>query len=210
LPNRAAEGADDRISFAQLCDRLAQRSGGQEPPVTEAALTVDDHDSTVRCQAQMLQSVVADDGIHAALAEEPSRCDAVDADRCQTAGAAREQQRLIPHLLPRRACADETRLAGTAAVAARQDADAEAACLQLAREPGDERRLARAADAEIANDHHRGSDPVLAQHAMLISAAPQAREGAVESRERSEQRCAARVAIPQLRKPREHLASSRR
>ncbi len=80
---------------------------------------------------------------------------------------AREQQRLVADLARIRIGSDDDRRAARArsAVAAAHDARMPAALGERTRERGSERRLAAAADGDVADDDYRDRQPPRVQHA---------------------------------------------
>ncbi len=134
---------------------LAQRPGRQRPAVAESPVAVDDDDFTVPAQCIMLQAVVADNHVAAGFDQEPRRLGPRAADRDRQPRAAREQQRLVADrrgVVRRRhqPCAG-----GGAAIAAARDSRPASGFGEARREPGDQRRLAGAADAQVADDDDR-------------------------------------------------------
>src|SRR3569832_2449609 len=85
-----------------------------------------------------------------------------------------------------------------AAVTAAHYAGPFARALERLGQPDHERRLARAADGEIAHHDHWHRDARAAQYADAIECATQAHHGAVQPAERREQDAQWRPAIPQL------------
>ena len=83
----------------------------------------------------------------------------IDGMRVLLAEDGIDNQRLIAHLVPVSARVHRPRPTVTAAaVAARDDAGAQAGAGELACQPNGERRLAGAAHGEIAHYHHRPAD----------------------------------------------------
>ena len=67
---RGAAVHDDGIDRSRGATRLAQRAGGQQQAVAEAALAVDDRDLDVARQRVVLQAVVAHQHVASRAAEQ--------------------------------------------------------------------------------------------------------------------------------------------
>ncbi len=104
---------------------------------------------------------------------------AADPDR--RAGAARDQQRLVADLRGRRCRADREHRVAAAPMAARDHAWAPAGLLQRLHERDHGRRLAGAADDEVADDQHRH------RRALRAASPRQRREQRVEPGQRQQQ-----------------------
>ena len=115
--------------------RFAQRTGRQQPTVTETAGAVDHDDRTVARQTQVLQSVITQDQLRPACCEHPRPGDTIARHHRRAAAAPGEQKRLIAHFAPARVGAYGARGAVGTTVAAREDADAAPTGAQLLREP---------------------------------------------------------------------------
>ena len=149
-----------RVHLVEPRGRLAQRAGRQAPAVAEAAHAVYHDDLNVARERIVLQSVVADD--HLAVRFQQS--DGVgpcspDCDGYRHAPA--DHDSLVAHLLRTVNGLDSARRPARASIAAQRDADPKPAAFQLAGQPHDERRLAGAADGEVA-DHD--DQPPRAEH----------------------------------------------
>jgi hypothetical protein len=99
--------------------RLAQRAGGQHPPVAEPAV-MQQCDLHVACQRPVLQAVVGDDDVAlgVALPQEAGRGDAPPGYRDRHRCRASNQQRLIADLACRVVDANHSRLRRECTVAA--------------------------------------------------------------------------------------------
>ena len=179
----AGDGAvhDHRVHASQP-PRTGSRSGParQQAAIAEAALAVDDHDLALAHQREVLQSIVADDDV-GAIAQPPSgRRDPVASDehrrrarRASSSGSSptsRGRLCRVTRVTPRR----------PAAVAARDDGHAHPGGSEPGGQPGDQRRLAGAADGEIAHHHHGCGHLDAMPQAHAVQQAAHAHDCAVE------------------------------
>ena len=167
--------AHDRVDVVEARGRLAQRSGRQQQPVAESARRIDDRDLDVAREPVVLQAVVAQHDVARRMRCEQAarRGDAVAADphrdsRRRRAAAARRRRRrgssLDAHLARallacRRGRGSRCRACGPARASASRQRD-------------DQRRLARAAHGDVADDDDRHADARAPQHAAPIERAP--------------------------------------
>ena len=188
---RVAFGAehDDRIDGLEPRGGLAQRSRGQQPAIAEAARAVDDGDLDAPRQAVMLQSVVGQDHVAPRMPgeERPAGSDPVAGDDDGIAGAC-EQQRLVadPARIVLRTDRERRARLVVPAVAAAHDPRPEPALRQRQRERGHERRLAGAADRDVADDDHRSAHLDRVPHADPVERAPGRHADAEQERERQQ------------------------
>jgi hypothetical protein len=139
--------------------RLAQRPGGQETTVAAAAL-VEDEDLDVAAEREVLQPVVGDDGVDAVvgLQQGMGGGHAIAADDHRHARAPREKQRFVADVVRCVVrCHPPGHVVGRAApaVATRDDARHAPRCTQRLDDREHGRRLAGAADEQVADDDHR-------------------------------------------------------
>src|SRR6185436_7748200 len=117
-------------------------------------------------------------------------------------GAARtpsEQHGLVSDFLGIAIGGDRARpLRALAAIAARHDADLPPPLLQLVGQPDDERRLAGAADADVADNKNGNSCLDCGTPASLIRRAPQAREATVDGRDGPQRVAHRALAVPDV------------
>ena len=101
----------------------------------------------------MLQPVVGHDDIDTFCHEGLRGSHTIASDKGDALGAAVQQQWLITHVLPVGSFAHLTRrLGGLRPIAPRHDSDPQATLGQVARQPDNQRGLARAAYREIPDD----------------------------------------------------------
>src|SRR5688500_8736338 len=189
---------DDRIDLLQARRRLAQWPRRYTEAVAHAARAVDDGDLERAREPVMLQAVIRQHDVDAlALEQRCYACDAVGPRDDGTARAPCEQHGLVADLA-RIACRRHGArpLGALAAIAARHDADLSPALLQLLGEPDHERRLTRAADADVADDDHGNRDLDGRAPATPISRAPQAGKRDVKGRDRQQGKAHGTLAVP--------------
>ena len=147
-----------------------------------AANSVDDGNFHVPAHRQMLQAVVADNQIALGMGQQASGGPrAVRVRRNRTTRRQRQQYGLVtnhdrvavrPDLL--------WPVVGFPPVTARDDAGAQPPGNQEVRDPDDQRRLARAADADVADDDYGRADPTHMGDTETVGAAAQNRHGAIQ------------------------------
>ena len=103
----------------------------------------------------MLQAIVADHDVASGVDQKLGGRRAVAADRDGHSSPARKQYRLIADDGRIVARTDEPHASGRASIAACDDAWLEARFAEAGRQPADQRRLARAAHAEVSDHDHR-------------------------------------------------------
>ena len=99
-----------RSACARRLDRLAQWPGRQQPTIADAATAVDHDDLAIPRQTIVLQAVVRQDDLGAALYRAPRRRHAIRTGDDDRAGALRQQHRFVADFLRRRV-ADSRRAA---------------------------------------------------------------------------------------------------
>ena len=151
---RRVIGQHDRVGARQRRKRLAQPADGQQRILRVAGR--DQHDVEVARQSPMLEAIVQQVQLRteSLLGQSPGGV-AVFADDDRHSQLARDQQRLVAKFARRAARIDQRHARGLAPVAAREHIERNAALLQQLAQQNEERRLARAADREIADAHHR-------------------------------------------------------
>lgn len=148
---------DQQIDRREPPLRLAQRPRRQAATIAKSALAIEHQNLEVPPQRIVLQTVITDNDIAITLADEyRSSLAAVGAGSDGAATAARQQHCLV---------ADFRRIAGggdsarpiprTSSVSAREDAGSPALFGEPLHEPQDQRRLAGAADRQVAHDDDR-------------------------------------------------------
>jgi hypothetical protein len=132
----------------------------------------------------MLQSVVRDDQVTVGVSGEQGsrRRDAVATNKDRHAAALGEQHRFITHHRTRGVLANRLCLPGAASVAATDDSRLPAARAQAANQPQHQRRLAAAANGQVADHDHRYRQAMRAQQAAAV-------EGASQANQQAEQPC---------------------
>ena len=148
---------DDRVDLGDSVGGLAQRPGRQAEAIPHAAHAVDHRDLEAPPEPVMLEAIVGDHDVHSVLGKQTLRGgDAVGPRDHRATRAASEQHRLVADLVAVALRVDDARpISSAAAIPACHDADAQAARLELRREPDHERRLTGAADAHVADDDDR-------------------------------------------------------
>ena len=147
----------------------------------------------------MLEAIVGDHDVHSVLGKQTLRGrDPVGPRDDRATRAASEQHGLVADLVAVALRVDDTRpISSAAAIPACHDADAQAARLELRREPNHERRLTGAADAHVADDDDRNRQLDRFQQIAAIGDAAQLRERLVDRREREQRPAQRAVAVPQ-------------
>ncbi|PMQ09404.1 hypothetical protein JaAD80_25995 [Janthinobacterium sp. AD80] len=128
----------------------------------------------------MLQAVVRHQHVDVGMRgqQRPARLRAVAPHHHGAAAALEDQQRLVAHLLRRGAGADGARRAVGAAVAARNHARAHAGVAQGLHQPDRQRRLAGAANKDIADDDDGHGQALGFQQIGAVQAAPHGAQAA--------------------------------
>ena len=104
---------NDEVGVSRAGNRVPQRAGRQHPTVAESPGTVDDHDLTVPCETQVLQSVVGDDDVDALRDQGTGSRYPVTPNQRGAACSSVQQQGLVAHVLPVRSVIHQARrLAG--------------------------------------------------------------------------------------------------
>src|SRR5581483_922795 len=147
----------DEIDFVHPPGWLAQRSRRQRRAIAETTLTVDDADLHVARELVMLQPIVGDDDV--ALLEidqEFQGLHAIRSDDDRTAESPEQHGWLIAAFARVGFLGDAQRITlRVSVIAARDHARAITPLAQMLDQPDHERRLAGAADADVADDDHR-------------------------------------------------------
>ena len=188
----------DRIDGSESAPGLAERTRGQEMPVAQAPLRIDDGDLVLTRESQVLKTVVAHDDLRSGRYRRAGGSGPVAADEHELRAAVRVQNRLvtcdrrigIPRDLERRPRVPP-------AVTAQDDGNNVASGTQLRREPACDRRLARAAHGEVADDYHGRTRILALEKTVLICSAPPPHDQPVERFERPERRGTPRGSVPQ-------------
>jgi hypothetical protein len=194
----SAPASHQRVHGQQAPRRFTQGSRGQAVPVAETAPGVGDGNFHDPGQRQMLQPVVADHEFGTRAGRERGRRNAIGADHDHVCGPACVQQRLVADQLRRIVRAhDPWRTTVRAAVAAQHDADAPALGRQGTRQPRGHRRLAGAADRQVADYDHRHRRTARAREPDPVGEAPQADGAAVQRLERPQRQAAPARSVPE-------------
>jgi hypothetical protein len=212
MPKQAgpAAGGDAQIRPRGAPLGLAQRPRRQAAAVAVPAGAVLHQDLATAPQPIVLESVVGDDDVAAVLAHQGTgNGDAVRAHRHRHAAVRRQQHGLVAE--QRRVAVRRDQSHGrahgrssraAAAVAPRRNAGPQATLAEMARQPAHQRRLARAADAEIADHDHRRAHREARKPATPIQRRPQRRNAAVGPAERRQrgggEPCRGAIAVPDV------------
>ena len=89
-----------RSACASRLTRFAQRTGRQQPAIADAAAAVDHDDLAIARQTIVLQAVVRQNDLGAALDRAPRGRHAVGTGDDDRAGARRQQHRFVADFLP--------------------------------------------------------------------------------------------------------------
>ncbi len=164
--------------------RLAQRPGGQQLAVADAAI-VEHHHLHVARQCKVLQSVVGDQHVDLGMrgAQRARSVDAAPRHPHRRTRAPKDQQRLVAHRLDIVVLGDGRCAVTLAAVAARDHARHITRVPQCSHERDDGRRLARAPDNEVADHDYRHRRTLGLQPAHLIGQAARGGDGAITPRQ---------------------------
>ena len=147
---------NDDVRIRYVGNRFPQGTGRQHSSIAEAPGSIDDHDFAIPGQAKVLQSVVGHDDIDTSRHEGLRGCHTIASDEGNALGAAVEQQWLVAHLLPVGSFVHQARRLGDLRpIATGYYPHPQAPLGQAARQPDDQRGLARATDGKIPDDNDR-------------------------------------------------------
>lgn len=144
---------NDDVRVRYVGNRFPQGTGREHSSIPEATGSIDDDDFAIPGQAKVLQPVVGHDDIDTSSDEGLRGGHTITSDESDAPGAAVQQQRLVAHVLPVGSFVHLTRRLGSfRPIATRYDSHPQATLGQMARQPDDQRGLARAADRQIPDD----------------------------------------------------------
>src|SRR5213593_1414347 len=178
-------GGDDQVRTAERCERLSQRPRRQELAIAPRVLRARHHDLEVFLERAVLERVVEDDrGYTEPVEREARRVVAVRAhDHRHARQATREQERLVARPLgvepDRRRVGDDPDATGAAAVAATDDRGPVPEGRERLHRDLHRRRLARAADRQVADRDHGHRERARLEDAALIEPLARAEEATV-------------------------------
>jgi len=200
---------NDDVGVRYVGSRLPQRTGRQHASIAEATGSIDDDNLAIPGQAKVLQPVVRHDDIDTSRHEGLRGCHTIASDEGDALGAAVQQQRLVTHVLPVGSFVHLTRrVGGFRPVATRHDSHPQPTLRQVARQPDDQRGLARAAYCEIPDDDDGFINMMGSQPTPRVSRGTHADRSSVKPCEGLQQRRSRSVAIPELREPLLHELNS--
>ena len=189
FPAPGSAVADDEIHLTQAGRRLAQRASRETSAVAKSAQSIDHGNFNIALQAVMLQTVVADDHVAIIAGEQRlGRRDPIRPDHDGTTAALRQQHRLIADFAGIAVGGDMARpFAGITAIAPADHTGFVAGLAQQFHQPGGQRSLAGAADADIADDDDGRSDAMAFEKTDAVQLPAQAHDQAEQQAQRPKQ-----------------------